>query len=72
MRTEGQVGELFIRDLYAHSKELYAGRGFCITAGNFTEEAMRFVNARLIDLVDKQQLVKILKTIDPSTITGPG
>ena len=71
MRSEGQVGELFIRDLYAHSKELYAGRGFCITAGSFSEEALRFVNARLIDLIDKQQLLKMLKTIDPVSISGP-
>ena len=68
MRTEGQVGELFVRDLYAHSKELHAGRGFCFSAGNFTSEAVRFVEARLIDLVDKPALMKILKSIDSSTL----
>jgi tetratricopeptide (TPR) repeat protein len=71
MRAEGQVGELFVRDLYAHSKELHAGRGFCFTAGNFTSEAVRFVEARLIDLVDKPALMKILKSIDSSSLTGP-
>ncbi len=67
MRTEGQVGELFVRDLYAHSKELHAGRGFCFTAGNFTNESIRFVEARLIDLIDKQALMKLLKSVDSST-----
>jgi len=71
MRTEGQVGELFVRDLYAHSKELHAGRGFCFTAGNFTSEAVRFVEARLIDLVDKPALMKILKSIDSGALVGP-
>ncbi len=68
MRTEGQVGELFVRDLYAHSKELHAGRGFCFTAGNFTNESARFVEARLIDLIDKPALMKYLKSIDSSTL----
>jgi tetratricopeptide (TPR) repeat protein len=71
MRTEGQVGELFVRDLYAHSKELHAGRGFCFTGGTFTSEAVRFVEARLIDLIDKPALMKILKSIDPGSLTGP-
>ncbi len=72
MRSEGQVGELFVRDLYAHSKELHAGRGFCFTAGNFTSESAKFVEARLIDLVDKPALMKYLKSIDASALTEPG
>jgi len=70
MRAEGQVGELFVRDLYAHSKELHAGRGFCFTAGSFTGEAVRFVEARLIDLIDKPALMKLLKSIDTSSLSG--
>jgi len=70
MRAEGQVGELFVRDLYAHSKELHAGRGFCFTAGSFTNEAVRFVEARLIDLIDKPALMKLLKSIDSSSLSG--
>ena len=71
MRTEGQVGELFVRDLYAHSKELHAGRGFCFIAGTFTTEAVRFVEARLIDLVDKPTLIKHLKSIDSGSLISP-
>ncbi len=70
MRAEGQVGELFVRDLYAHSKELHAGRGFCFTAGSFTSEAVRFVEARLIDLIDKPALMKLLKSIDSNSLSG--
>jgi hypothetical protein len=70
MRSEGQVGELFVRDLYALSKELHAGRGFCLTAGSFTGEAVRFVEARLIDLIDKPQLIKLLRKIDSTVLTA--
>ena len=70
LRAEGQVGELFVRDLYAHSKELHAGRGFCLTAGSFTTEAVKFVEARLIDLIDKPALIKLLKTIDATALSA--
>ncbi|MFW5729150.1 MAG: tetratricopeptide repeat protein [Spirochaetota bacterium] len=60
IRTTGSVGELMLRDFHGRIKELKAGRGFCITAGEFSESAVSFVEARLIDLVDKQQLPRIL------------
>jgi len=62
-RTSGELGELMLRDLYTRTRELKAGRAFCITAGGFTEEAERFVEARLIDLIDKDGLLKRLNTI---------
>ena len=61
IRTTGSVGELMLRDFHGRIKELKAGRGFCITAGEFSESATSFVEARLIDLIDKQQLPRILK-----------
>ena len=63
IRTGGQVGELVLRDLYGRLKEVKAGRGFCITAGEFTEGAHQFVEARLIDLVEKKDLIKVLNSI---------
>lgn len=63
IRSSGQVGELVLRDLYARSKEMKAGRGFCLTAGEFSEEARRFVEARLIDLIEKDKLIEILNSI---------
>ncbi len=63
-RGEGKVRDLAVRELYAHVKETHAGRGFCITAGTFSTEASKFVEARLIDLVPKSKLVKLLKKLD--------
>lgn len=61
IRTTGSIGELMLRDFHGRIKELKAGRGFCITAGEFSESAESFVEARLIDLIDKKQLPEILK-----------
>jgi len=63
VRTSGDIGELILRDLYSRLKEVKAGRGYCITTGSFTESAQHFVEARLIDLIEKDELMKQLQTI---------
>lgn len=63
-RTEGHMGELSVRELYARMKEVHAGRGFYLTPGSFSTESSNFVEARLIDLIDKSQLLKLLKRLD--------
>jgi tetratricopeptide (TPR) repeat protein len=63
VRTNGVVGELIVRDFYAICKESRAGRGFCVTPGEFTEGAKQFVEARLIDLIDKTEILKMFKRI---------
>ena len=63
VRTSGAIGELVMRDLHARLKDVRAGRGFCIGAGTYTEEACEFVEARFIDLVDKDELAKLFKRI---------
>jgi tetratricopeptide (TPR) repeat protein len=64
IRSQGTIGELSVRDFHARVKDLKAGRGYCITAGTFSEEARRFVEARLIDLIDKSVLLQTLNSID--------
>ena len=59
IRSTGQSGELMLREMYSRIKELKAGRGICITAGDFSESAKAFVEARLIDLVEKEELFKL-------------
>jgi tetratricopeptide (TPR) repeat protein len=63
VRTNGVVGELVVRDFYTICKENRAGRGFCITPGEFTEGAKQFVEARLIDLIDKDEIIKLFKRV---------
>jgi len=63
-RSQGAVGELIVRDFHSHIKEVKAGKGICITPGGFTEEAQRYTEARLIDLITKDKLSAILNTVD--------
>jgi tetratricopeptide (TPR) repeat protein len=64
IRTQGSVGELIVRDFHSHLKEVKAGKGICITVGNFSEEAKRYTEARLIDLIEKDRLQAMLNTVD--------
>ncbi|MDR3131377.1 MAG: tetratricopeptide repeat protein [Treponema sp.] len=64
IRTQGPVGELILRDFHSHLKEGKAGKGICIAVGNFTEEAKRYTEARLIDLIGKDRFLAILNTVD--------
>jgi tetratricopeptide (TPR) repeat protein len=68
LRSTQKVGELLLRDLYAKVKEVRAGRGFCVTAGEFSESAQSFVEARLIDLVSKEELLKKMKQVEREKI----
>jgi tetratricopeptide (TPR) repeat protein len=74
-RNQGAVGELIVRDFHSHIKEVKAGKGICITPGGFTEEAQRYTEARLIDLIAKDKLTAILNTVDARAAratTSPG
>ncbi|MBI9098871.1 MAG: tetratricopeptide repeat protein [Spirochaetaceae bacterium] len=64
VRTEGLVGQIMVRDLYEQIKELHAGRGFCFSAGGFTENAEQWVEARLIDLISKDKLIQYLNKVE--------
>ncbi|MDR2471594.1 MAG: tetratricopeptide repeat protein [Treponema sp.] len=63
-RGQGSVGELIVRDFHSHIKEVKAGKGICITPGGFSEEAKRYTEARLIDLIPKEKLTALLNTVD--------
>ena len=64
IRTQGSIGELIVRDFHSHLKEVKAGKGICVSVGAFTEEARRYTEARLIDLIEKEKLSAILNTVD--------
>jgi len=64
IRSTGTIGELVLRDFHARIKDLKAGKGYCITAGVFSDESKKFVEARLIDLMEKDKLMVLLNNID--------
>jgi tetratricopeptide (TPR) repeat protein len=64
IRTQGAIGELIVRDFHSHLREVKAGKGICITVGTFTDEAKRYTEARLIDLIEKDRLQALLNSVD--------
>ncbi|MDR2795871.1 MAG: tetratricopeptide repeat protein [Spirochaetaceae bacterium] len=64
IRTQGVIGELVLRDFHSHLKDIKAGKGVCMGIGAFSDEAKRFTEARLIDLIEKDSFVPILKVLD--------
>lgn len=67
IRSTGTVGELTVRDFHARLKDVKAGKGYCLSAGTFSDEAKRFVEARLLDLIEKDALQTMLNSIDAKT-----
>jgi restriction endonuclease Mrr len=70
IRSEGIVGEIMIREFHAHVKDLKASNGFCFTAGSFTDKAKEYTEARFIDLIEREQLLKILSNLDLNADMG--
>jgi tetratricopeptide (TPR) repeat protein len=64
IRTQGAIGELVLRDFQSHLKEIKAGKGICLGIGTFSTDAKLFTEARLIDLIEKDRFLAILKSID--------
>ncbi|MDR0554965.1 MAG: tetratricopeptide repeat protein [Treponema sp.] len=64
IRSQGSIGEFIVRDFHSHLKEVKAGKGICITVGVFTDEARRYTEARLIDLIEKDRLTAMLNLVD--------
>ncbi|MDR2343787.1 MAG: tetratricopeptide repeat protein [Spirochaetaceae bacterium] len=64
IRTQGAIGEMVLRDFQSHLKDIKAGKGICMGVGLFSDEAKRFTEARLIDLIEKERFIPILKSLD--------
>jgi restriction endonuclease Mrr len=64
IRTQGAIGELVVRDFHSRLKEEKASKGICVAVGKFSDEAKKFTDSRLIDLVEKNALMSILNNLD--------
>ncbi len=62
-RSQSTVGELLLRDFHGRLKETKGGSGVCMSAGTFTEEALRYAEGRPIDLYDKTKLSSVLNSL---------
>ena len=76
IRTQGVIGEFMVRDFHSRLKEMKAGKGICVSVGTFSDEARRYTEARLIDLIEKEKLLPLLARVNanvnnPSSHKGP-
>ncbi len=62
-RSTGAIGELYVREFHSKLRDMKCDKGFCITAGAFTEGAHKFSEGRPIDLIEKGRLVSMLKKL---------
>lgn len=59
IRFESSVGELTLRELHSKMQDMQVNRGICISASEFTPQAVSYTNNRSIQLIDKNELIKI-------------
>ncbi len=62
-RSQGTIGELVIREFLSRVNDIKADKGICVSAGTYSDEARRFVEGRPLDLLEKADLIKILKKV---------
>ena len=63
-RTQNVIGDINVREFHGKLRDTKCDTGVCITMGNFSESAHKFIDGRPIDLIEKEELVKILKRIN--------
>ena len=63
-RTQNVIGDIYVREFHGRIRDTKCDVGYCVSLGSFTESAHKYTEGRPIDLIEKEQLVKILKTIN--------
>jgi hypothetical protein len=62
-RWRGNVGEPVVRDLYGVLHHEKAERGVILTTGVFTDQARAWARGKPIDLIDGDQLLRLLRQL---------
>ena len=63
-RTQNIIGDINVREFHGKLRDTKCDNGVCITMGSFSDSAHKFIDGRPIDLIEKDDLVKILKRIN--------
>lgn len=63
-RTQTVIGDIYIREFHSKIRDSKCDNGVCVTMGNFSESCHKFCEGRPIDLVEKDELSKVLKKIN--------
>lgn len=62
-RTQNVVGDLQIREFHAKLRDAKCDTGYCVSMGNFSDSAHKYVDGRPVDFIEKDELIKLLKKI---------
>lgn len=63
-RTQTVIGDIYIREFHTKLRDSKCDLGLCVTIGQFSESAHKYIDGRPIDLIEKEQLTKLLKKIN--------
>lgn len=63
-RTQNAIGDIYIREFHGKIRDAKCDTGICVSLGSFSESAHKYTEGRPIDLIEKEELVKILKKIN--------
>lgn len=63
-RTSTVMGDIYVRDFHSKIRDTKCDKGVCVTMGSFSEGAHKFIEGRPIDLIEKEELVKMLKRVN--------
>ena len=63
-RTQNVIGDINVRDFHSRLRDTKCDNGMCVTMGSFSESAHKYIEGRPVDLIEKEELVKILKRIN--------
>lgn len=63
VRASGVIGEPPLHDMYQRTRDVKAGRGVCVAPASYSPAAKSFVEGRVLELLDKQALLKLLSRV---------
>ena len=63
-RNQNVIGDINVRDFHSKLRDMKCDNGVCVSIGGFSDSAHKYIDGRPVDLIEKDELVKILKRIN--------
>ncbi|MBU1076936.1 MAG: tetratricopeptide repeat protein [Spirochaetes bacterium] len=61
IRFESSIGELTLREMQSKMQDMQVNRGICLATASFTPEAIKYSSNRSIQLMDRTELINLLR-----------
>lgn len=62
-RTTDMIPERNVRQMHEDMRSKGANKGICMTTGEFSTQAQQFIQSRPIELMDRKQIISLLRAI---------